>query len=108
MGGDRQQVDVCKILLLHVGYKLIGQLIPIERSMIVVVATPPGHGVHFVDTDGRMVGVSLVPGVHPMLIVPLERFRLRHNGCVTWRGLSLRSEERRVGKECRDRWASYC
>src|SRR5690625_1953808 len=25
MGGDRQQLDVCKIHLLHVGYKLIGQ-----------------------------------------------------------------------------------
>src|SRR5690625_7131802 len=89
MGGDRQQLDVCKIHLLHVGYKLIGQLIPIERSMIVVVAMPPGHGVHFVDTDGRMVVVSLVLGVHSMLILTLDRFWHWKNGFVILRGFCL-------------------
>ena len=34
-------------------------------------------------------------------------FRLRFVRCLTWAEVADRSEERRVGKECRSRWSPY-
>src|SRR5690349_11648363 len=59
---------------------VIGELLDIE-----VVGEPELSGTAVVQPDGRIT-LPLVNGVHAA-------------------GLTLRSEERRVGKECRSRWS---
>src|SRR2546430_10281826 len=33
--------------------------------------------------------------------------QISHHNYLPWRALAMRSEERRVGKECRSRWSPY-
>src|SRR5256885_13591165 len=52
-----------------------------------------GQGLVFLHAGGDMVEFNLAPG---------EQLRV-DTGCI----VSMRSEERRVGKECRSRWSPY-
>ena len=49
-------------------------------------------------TEGRL---NVVGGLLGCIFVVLAFF------CVLWGVMSYRSEERRVGKECRSRWSPY-
>ena len=51
----------------------------------------------------RLEDVPLAPGIAGMEIEPLDVKGLVRGGVVA----AFRSEERRVGKECRSRWSPY-
>src|SRR5690554_8098579 len=64
----------------------------------------------------RVAGLQTVSGAHPMSDTPATRGRVREVfhaflllGLTSFGGpiAHLRSEERRVGKECRSRWSRY-
>ena len=50
-------------------------------------------------------------GIHGGARVPKDDIRIEANGCLDELnaviGIVRRSEERRVGKECRSRWSPY-
>jgi len=58
------------------------------------VAYPPGWQITRTSSDGAM-------------IAPTDGVQSSRNGTDLTHGVMLRSEERRVGKECRSRWSPY-
>ena len=78
------------------------------------VALSHGEGSWVTDTEGKLyldalagIAVSTLGHNHPDLIMAIsaQAGRLLHSSNI-YRML-LRSEERRVGKECRSRWSPY-
>src|SRR5256885_15964496 len=68
-------------------------ILELERKTgLLTVARPPDHAL-FVVKHGRLVRAELTSTVNASVV-----------DCV---GEVLRSEERRVGKECRSRWSPY-
>src|SRR3712207_3430472 len=57
------------------------------------------------DFTGRSIGFAVGSGMLGALIVGAISIAAAQGGVA--RALSLRSEERRVGKECRSRWSPY-
>src|SRR2546427_12798137 len=55
------------------------------------------HNVKIVDADSRAVGPDLKPSGDP----------IKTYDYAPYAGAANRSEERRVGKECRSRWSPY-
>ena len=51
--------------------------------------------------------VLLYPGFHVLVTHRIAHFLYRHRLLFLARLVSQRSEERRVGKECRSRWSPY-
>src|SRR3712207_5828110 len=63
-------------------------------------------------TSTAPVGAALVAAVLGAVLIELVRARGRTSGDVAlavlfYGGIAGRSEERRVGKECRSRWSPY-
>ena len=52
-------------------------------------------------------GVGLAMAAHGLDVVPVRGADGELAGVLTERALARRSEERRVGKECRSRWSPY-
>ena len=59
---------------------------------------------------GALAGFLQELGVHALICGGMgmgARMALAEAGIVVYAGISGRSEERRVGKECRSRWSPY-
>ena len=55
----------------------------------------------------RWAGVGLITGACSMVGIPAFAMRTNRNAAGANPTLTTRSEERRVGKECRSRWSPY-
>ena len=62
-----------------------------------------------VDLNTSVYGVAAVLAVYTAVLgcTALVAPRLLRAGSYAWTGAGARSEERRVGKECRSRWSPY-
>src|SRR6202453_266646 len=88
--------------------KLLGRLISIG---VVIAAVGLGLEVlyrtnYYPRTDDAEVFANFI-GIAPQVEGPITRLNVRDNQFVKQGELLFRSEERRVGKECRSRWSPY-
>ena len=76
----------------------------VENVDIVIVAVKPNNIFYVLDEISRAVDDSkLIISIAAGVKLDDIKYHLKNNG----RLIRIRSEERRVGKECRSRWSPY-
>src|ERR1035438_5813261 len=88
-------------------HQILLNSLPVERPEELVTVTSPGDfkgGRNSTDNSGDMHYIFSYP-----MFRELEKRPQGMSGIAAFRSLNanLRSEERRVGKECRSRWSPY-
>src|SRR3712207_2326959 len=81
-------------------------LLPFVGAAIIAAVARAGHRAR----DYTAVGFALASAISAATLIPLALQGAEVHSQITWisaLNLEARSEERRVGKECRSRWSPY-
>ena len=94
-----------KVTLLDINLKKLRYLDDVFGGRITTLSSNSHNIIESLEKADLVIGAVLITGAKaPKLIT---RKRLKRNGWDSSKSIYSRSEERRVGKECRSRWSPY-
>ena len=86
-------------------------VVPAEEKMtspqLAEVAPPSGLEIWTVGIEKGLDHLQRVAKIFARSSIVPERYRGKEEDCAIVIAMAMRSEERRVGKECRSRWSPY-